>query len=514
MHKLKKIRLAVSIVFFVMFTWEFLAFVLPNEYFTHTINALQFFPSYLEFTVTFLAGGGSGFILILILTLIFGRAYCSFLCPLGAVQDVVISLKSQITGPKSRQNKYTKSLSWLHYSITAIVVLLLTAGVADILGMLDPFANFGRMASVLFKPVAVYLNNAAAYLLNTFDIYTVRPKQMHGTSASLLIFTSGFFVMLVVMAVFKGRFYCNSLCPVGGILGLASRKSFYKIQIEGSKCTACGLCEKKCKANCIDYKNKKVDFSRCVACYNCLGVCKSGAVAYAKDKKHTKGFDKDRRTAIKMLGTAGAGAVLSLLPEKLRANGDQGVAPVKRMVQVIPPGAGNYKKFNSKCISCHLCITSCPSRVIAAQFLEGGTEGFLQPYLDYGGAYCNFKCNTCSHVCPTGALLPLTTDEKKLVKIGEAKFVRENCLVHTKKQECLVCNEYCPTKACSLVPYERGLKIPKVIEKLCIGCGACENRCPAAPKKAIYVEGLMIHKKAEKPSDKSKRWTGGKDFPF
>lgn len=510
MHKYKKWRIGISIAFFVMFFWAFIGVMAQNEYFTHTVSALQFFPSFLEFAVTFLAGGGSGFILILILTLILGRVYCSFLCPLGTLLDVFIWLKVKGSGFKF---KYDKPIHELHYGVTAAVLLLLALGSSVLLGVLDPFANFGRIVVNLLRPVYFYLNNALAYVLNTFDIYLTKPKQMHGISLSLLIYSLGFLTILVIMALQKGRLYCNTLCPVGGILSLASRKSKYKIKINPDKCTDCGLCGNNCKANCIDLENKELDFSRCVACYNCLNVCKFGAVDYVMGKP-VESFDKGRRDAIKTLGIAAAGTALLMLPEKLNASIDSDLTPKKRWVTVIPPGAGNLKKYNSKCIRCHLCVAECPSKVLTPQFLEDGVKGFLQPRLDFDRSYCNYKCNVCTQVCPTGAILALSVAQKKITKIGGARFVKEKCIVVTKKKECLVCNEYCPTKACSLVPYEKGLRIPKVIEKLCIGCGACENKCPARPKKAIYVEGLLVHKKADKPSDKQKKWKGGKEFPF
>lgn len=510
MHKLKKIRLIVSIAFFAMFTWALLSLTWTNECFTHTITALQFFPSLHEFMETLFMGGGAGFIIILILTIFFGRVYCSFLCPLGAMQDVVIRLKAQ----SSKLNaKYSKPLAWLHYSVAGIVLLLMVIGIEVGVNLLDPFANFGRIIVNVIKPAVIPAISALSYLLSTFDINIVKPQVLHALSMSVLVYTSVFLGGLIAASILGNRIYCNTLCPVGGILSFVSRKSVYKIRIDTEKCAECGNCEQVCKSNCIDYKNKSVDFSRCVACFNCLGTCKFDALTYSKITGVSV-EDKGRREAIKAMGIAGAGVMLSLLPGKLHADEGTGLLPKKREVQIIPPGAKNLKHFTDTCIACHLCVSVCPAKVISPGFLENGVSAFLQPRLDYAKSYCNFKCNTCTVVCPAGALAPLTVDQKKVTKIGGAKFVKEKCVVYAKKQECLICNEYCPTKACSLVPYEGNLKIPKVLDNLCIGCGACENRCPATPQKAIYVEGLNIHRKSDKPSSAEKKWTGGKEFPF
>jgi ferredoxin len=514
MHKLKKARIIISLVFFALFTWAFLAIAGQNEYFTHTIAALQLIPAFLELIVTFLAGGGSGFVLIIILTFLFGRVYCSFLCPLGVVQDIFINIKSRVQSPGDR-GKYEKPLSTLHYVVTAAVFAAFAAGSAVLLGALEPFANFGRIISDLLKPAFVYANNWITYAMSAHNINITRPMQTHYSSAGVMAYTAGFFVFIAAMSLLKGRLYCNTLCPAGGVLSLLARASRNKIQFNEEKCNNCGLCELVCKANCIDSANRTIDFSRCINCMNCIDSCRQGAVGYARGVKNSAGYDRDRREAIKALGIAGAGLGLAMLPGNISASLDSGLAPQKRPKLVLPPGAKSLQRLDSKCISCNLCVTSCPSRVITPAFMEAGTAGFLQPRLDYDVSYCNYKCNVCSQVCPTGALMPLSVIEKKVTKIGESRFVEKNCIVHTKKTECLVCNEYCPTKAVELVPYRHyNLKIPRINRDICIGCGACEHVCPARPKKAIYVEGFNEHKRAKSPAAVKAKWKGKKEFPF
>jgi ferredoxin len=127
-----------------------------------------------------------------------------------------------------------------------------------------------------------------------------------------------------------------------------------------------------------------------------------------------------------------------------------------------------------------------------------GLKGILQPRMDYITSFCNYECKLCGDVCPTGAILPLLLEEKKLTQLGKAKFVKENCVVETQKTDCGACSEHCPTKAVQMMPYWRNLTIPEVTEDICVGCGACEYACPTDPK-SIYVEGNPTHQQAKEP---------------
>jgi NAD-dependent dihydropyrimidine dehydrogenase PreA subunit len=141
--------------------------------------------------------------------------------------------------------------------------------------------------------------------------------------------------------------------------------------------------------------------------------------------------------------------------------------------------------------------------------------GMFQPRLDTVAAYCTYDCTICGEVCPTGAVLPLALEEKKLTQLGKAKFVKENCVVETQKTDCGACSEHCPTKAVHMIPYQ-GLFLPEVRDQYCIGCGACEFSCPTVPYKAIYVDGNAVHQKAEKPKEEKleQKVDTGSDFPF
>ena len=187
---------------------------------------------------------------------------------------------------------------------------------------------------------------------------------------------------------------------------------------------------------------------------------------------------------------------------------------------VSPPGSVSVSHFTSTCTACHLCVSACPSRVLAPSFLQYGLSGMMQPRMDYHAGHCNYDCTVCLDVCPSGAILPLTREKKKLTQLGVAKFIKENCVVYTDNTNCGACSEHCPTKAVNMVPYlntaNKRLVIPKVNPDICIGCGGCEYACPTKPYKAIYVNGNRVHKPAEKPVEKKmdKKVDYKEDFPF
>jgi ferredoxin len=146
-----------------------------------------------------------------------------------------------------------------------------------------------------------------------------------------------------------------------------------------------------------------------------------------------------------------------------------------------------------------------------------GLKGMLQPRMDYITSFCNYDCTLCGEICPTGAISPVPLEEKKLIQLGKAKFVKENCIVETQKTDCGACSEHCPTKAVKMVPFEGfpKLTIPEVTEDICVGCGACEYACPTDPK-SIYVEGNVIHQQAKEPKQEEldKDVDYKEEFPF
>ena len=497
---LKKARKVVSLLFFFLITFLFIDF--GNTFSFGLIEGVLFFqfvPSLLKF-IQLSALIFTGFFVVLILTLLFGRVYCSFLCPVGTLQDIFIVIAKKFK--KRKLFKFQPPKNTWRYGVLVIVILFLVFGSIFSLNLLDPYSLYGKIASTLIRPVYYTLNNVAVSILEQFQNYTlflVSPKSYSWISFGY----SSFFVMLIGWLVYKhGRLYCNTVCPVGTALGLISRISWFKIKLHQTLCTSCGVCGANCKAECIDTKNKTVDFSRCIGCMDCLTVCPSGGVLFSYGSSIKKvDFDKKqsnkRRQFIKHSVAIPAGILL--VSKKSFSEGmANGKIPVNKEYPVIPPGALSLTHFNNSCTACHLCVSACPTRVIQPSLLEYGIFGILQPRMDFHTSFCNFECTICSEICPTGAILPIETEQKKLTQLGISKFIKENCIVYTDEKDCGACSEHCPTKAVNMVFYKNDLKIPEVKDDICIGCGACEYACPTTPK-SIYVEGNPIHKLAKKP---------------
>ena len=471
----------------------------------------QFLPTALKTA----AGAGIAAIAVLafflILTLLFGRVYCSFICPLGIFQDIAGRLSRLVKFPR-RKKTYSPNHRRLRYYMLALLVAAVILGVAVPLGLFGPFAIFGRFNAAVVKPIFNWINN---FMVDNAWFESLYPLKNKPFSLPLLL-VGGFSAFAVfIAAFFRGRIFCNTLCPVGAVLGLLSKISWFKVKLNEARCVSCGKCAKVCKADCIDIKNRIVDNERCVACFNCTTVCNFDALSYTSIKDRKVEVDSDpeknkqglsRRDFLAIGGSALVGA--AVVPKILRSG-----TPAKHAV--MPPGAMSLDHFTSKCTACQLCVSNCPGRVLKPAALEYGIGGFMQPRLDFDSGMCEFECSNCSNVCPNGALQPLKLEDKKQVQIGLAEYFQKRCVVVTDRTYCGACAEHCPTGAVHMVDWEEGLTIPKVEQELCIGCGACEFICPVKPQKAIIVAGKTVHGKAKK--GKSKQVTNhleGQDFPF
>jgi ferredoxin len=520
--RLRKLRIFLSLLFFTAIALLF--FELFGEIFNVSpllILRLQFVPSLIRFLATF-SIVSTGFIFILILTLLFGRIYCSTLCPLGTLQDLFGFLSKKFK-KKKRIFKYKKPINWLRYGLLSLVILSLFTGSILLVNLLDPFSVFGKMITDFFRPFLIFINNLASKGLSHADIYWLPRVKWVPVNWAALLLSLVFLVSLVLLVVKRGRLYCNTICPVGTILGIAARYSLFRITLDKTKCNSCGKCSAVCKAQCINPKDQSVDFSRCVGCMNCLSPCPDNGVKFrpfwAKDEISVEEFDVTKRDFFKKSGLVLAGTIIAgkvfSQDEEQKKEVIQASVQINREHPVTPPGSLDRHRFNSLCTACHLCVSACPTQVLQPTYFLYGLSGFLQPHMDYITNFCNFECTLCGEVCPTGAILPLQKEEKKLVQLGQSHFVKENCIVYTKNTACGACSEHCPTKAVNMVPYKDKLTIPQINNKICVGCGACEYACPTCPK-SIYVEGNPVHLIAEKPVEEKieKKVDYKEEFPF
>lgn len=517
---MKKIRVIISLFFLLFLTLFFLGFtgIFP-ENFIKGVVSLQFIPSILKFFKIF-SWVAAGFVVVLILTLLFGRVYCSTICPLGILQDVIsyLSKKTKIR----KKYKYLKAINWLRYSFLGLALIFLLSGSILVIALLDPYSLFGRIISDIFRPLLLEGNNLLAGLLNHFDVYAMYKIDLVSLHIEVLIIPIIFLGLIIWMSLKKGRLYCNTICPVGTFLGFLSKYSLFKIKLDTNTCTRCGLCESVCKSGCINTKEQKIDFTRCVGCFNCFTVCPFSSVIFKRTAIpgiSKQQADKNEATDMsKRNFIAGIGLMLSSLPLLSKAQelvSYNAHKPVKRNNPVTPPGAESTEKFNNACTACHLCVNACPTQVLQPAVMEYGLRGLMQPRMDYHAGFCNFECTICSEICPTGAILPILLEDKKLTQLGKANFVKENCIVETEGTDCGSCAEHCPTQAVHMVDYENNLRIPEVDQDICTGCGACEYACPTHPYKAIYVEGNPVHLRAKKPKEEELDEVEHEDdFPF
>lgn len=504
MKVLRTFRIVLAVFFFTAITSLFLDFTGFVHVWLAWMAKVQFLPALLAMNF--------GVVLVLmLLTLAFGRVYCSVICPLGVMQDIFAWF-----GKKAHRNRYTYSAAKnrLRYGMLALFLLSLALGSGILAHLLAPYSAYGRIAGSILAPVWHYINNGLAYLAERMDSYMFYETDIWIKSGITLGVAVVTLLLLAVLAWRGGRTYCNTICPVGTVLGFFARFSWFKTVIDTSKCIDCGLCAKNCKASCIDLQKHTVDYSRCVACMDCIGKCRKGAVSYVgkapwkrssavaetasecSDNQHED--VSSTRRAFLVSGTAFL-ATGVIKAQKMKVDGGLAiiadkVAP-KRKTPILPAGSISAQHFAQHCTACQLCVSACPNGVLRP---SSDLSRLMQPEMSYERGYCRPECTRCSDVCPSGPIRPIAREEKSSIQIGHAVWRGKNCIPVRKGHPCGNCERHCPTGAIQMVPWKKDktgrLKIPVVDTERCIGCGACENLCPARPFSAIHVEGHEIHR--------------------
>lgn len=511
LRHLKRIRVVVSLALFVILTAGFLdlAHVFPS-WFVSALPAIQLVPAILKGVMV----GGWVWLsvgVLLLITLAFGRVYCSSVCPLGTLQD--IANRAAQKRNRRRKFRYEKPPYVFHYGLLALCVLTAAAGTSVVLNLFEPYSNFGRIVANLVEPVVVAANNLVAGGLSSWSVYTlydVAPRPLvWGPAAGSLVFLT----VVALLAYRRGRYFCNSLCPAGALLGLVSRFTWFRIAIDRDHCNDCGSCERVCKASCIDSEAKHIDYAACIGCFNCIRSCPTGGVTFvsvALARRPAAPVDESRRVFLAGMAGTAAGAISDTLAA------DSTAYAATRRWPVCPPGSVSVARFKTTCTACHLCVSACPTQVLYPTWADYGLDGLLLPRMNYSASYCNYDCVACGEVCPTGAIAPLPAEAKKRIQLGTAVFVREDCVVFSKKQDCAACSEHCPTKAVDTAPFEGTLRLPRLDNELCVGCGACEYACPTTPRKAIFVKAHAVHAVAKPPVPvkQEKIFDSSQDFPF
>lgn len=504
--KLKHIRILFSTVFFLLFL--LILYIPLNEKIIKTTNILlltQIVPVILKLIWNFSLLVLLSFLIILIGTILFGRFYCSFLCPLGILQDILSYPRKLL----KKYFKYKKDIPLLKNIIFFATILLAVANIYILLNLLDPYSIFTRINSEILKPFLSNFGNKIILFLSQQKIYLNFHFSYHKINLAFFIITLTTLFIIAILSLYNGRVYCTYICPVGTLLSYIGKVSIFKIKIDKNSCVDCKKCEKVCKSGCIDLKSQTIDNSRCVLCFNCLDQCKVNAISFAKYSNDTVSIKK--RNFLLLL--------TFLPPILLRAKTKQNINTKFAKENIImPPGSKSVENFTQKCVSCNLCVNSCPTTVLRTTFFEKN-KGVLQPSLDFNYAYCEYECVNCAQVCPTDAISKISLNQKKETQIGVIELKKELCVSWAKDLDCGACAEHCPTKAVYMTPYKK-IYAPETDKNICIGCGACEYVCPAKPK-AIKIVGVTTQKIVKRIENKILNQTAPKkekkvneDFPF
>lgn len=492
MNRMRKIRILLATLAGVVLTGLFLDFTGTIHGWMGWLAKIQFLPALFALNMGVVIG-------LLLLTLLFGRVYCSVICPLGIFQDVVSSVNR-----KKNRFRHSPAMNGLRYGVLGLLVIAFIAGIGSVVALLEPYSAYGRMVSNLLAPLYQWGNNLLTYFAERADSYAFYQTEVWVKSMGTLTVALVTLAVVVALAWRGGRTYCNTICPVGTVLGFVSRFSLYKHRIDTDKCNGCGLCARNCKASCIDPKAHTIDYSRCVSCFNCIDKCNKKAIGYERGRKKlaTASIEKQQVDSARrnMLAVAGALAVTSAVKAQEKKV-DGGLAFIEdkkiptRQTPIVPPGSQSTRNFTTRCTGCQLCVSVCPNQVLRP---STGLMTFMQPEVSYERGYCRPECVKCSEVCPAGAIQLLTAADKSATQVGHAVWVEKNCAVLTDGVECGNCARHCPAGAITMVEREpdslETKKIPVVNVERCIGCGACENLCPSRPFSAIYVEGHAMHR--------------------
>ncbi len=422
-------------------------------------------------------------IILLVLTAIFGRFFCGWICPVGSVKDILGIARKEI----SSKELYRPFLRFLKYLLLLILFIYALMGLQHF-WVFDPLTISGRFFSLSLFPASVRGFNAAFGLLSELSNNAGFLAQIQQTVESFLqfgrqrsyAFSSLFFYIWIAvlgMVLFSRRFWCRTLCPLGALLALAGRFAPFK-KWSAEICSDCQDCARECRMKAISRLGRQRK-TECILCGDCLYRCRGGNTTFgfkdpasADEKTQQRSSGLNRRDFIKTTAAAGI-ALLSW--GKIRASSNNNTAGVIR-----PPGAVREEVFKKKCIRCGNCMSVCKTNGLQPALHESGPDGIWTPRLEPEIGYCEYSCNECGRVCPVGAIEKLDIDTKQRRRIGTAEINRSRCQPWQEIRNCLLCMEACPVpgNALRVSVSDSGFRRPLVDEESCIGCGRCQNTCP------------------------------------
>lgn len=432
---------------------------------------------------------------ILLLSYIFGRFFCGWICPLGTVIDLCGAIRKNRNRLSDRANRFARMPK---YFILGIIAVAAMAGV-QVAWALDPLVIMARFVSLNLIPTATLLTKKLFIFLirdlglyegPVYDFYQILRNSFLGVkttyfaNAGVILIV---FLTVCVMALVASRLWCRCFCPLGGLFALASRKPLLKRHVD--KCIDCKKCASDCRMGAI--KNDITYIAgECILCMDCVDDCPERGISFRMNSNSPSARRPENPPA-KGISRKDFLFVLFSSFFLLGSSRRRGINQTGKVIR--PPGALNESEFLNRCIRCSNCMKVCPTNGLQPEMMRSGIGGLWTPHLVPEIGYCEYNCDLCGKVCPTGAIPELDINSKKKTKIGTARIDKSICLAWAHNAECLVCEEHCPipSKAIKIEHVMMDGKMvgrPVVDEQMCIGCGICQNKCPVSPVRAIRVD--------------------------
>jgi MauM/NapG family ferredoxin protein len=429
-----------------------------------------------------------------------GRAFCGYVCPMGATLDAAGPLCGSSSRKREKDPAKEIRLKGLKYLVLTAMTVAALSGVSLVFWG-SPLALVTRFYALAVAP-AIGLFTAESLdmirpLAKDLGLNALAYAKFGGQRYTDPFFIAAFFLALFLLGRARTRFWCRYLCPAGAMMALLSVKPLITRNVSDA-CTACGACRTRCPMAAIPENPASTLRRECILCKTCQRICPEKAISFGRTRAIMKDREADEfaPSRRRFLAAGSAGAALAALSLTGLGEGaaDQGAGG--RIIPVLlirPPGAPPEADFLRKCARCGACMRVCPTNMLQPDWFVSGFSGLFSPLAVARRGGCQALCNACGQVCPSGAIPPLPLEEKMWAKMGAAVIDRRKCLAWEQGKQCLVCDEVCPYNALRFMREDGiAVAVPHVLEDKCAGCGLCERHCPVeSPAIVVSPAGAV-----------------------